>query len=142
LVNSRGEISDYVAWGADPGADDDNATAAGEWTDGNYVDTSQIAENDTIGRDEFSTDSNSPGDWENGTGKADPFGVDATTATPGAQNVDVIIPEFDILAIPTFLLIIIVFYFNRNYKFNLNKKKKSEEKKGKKNQKKIGSQNG
>jgi hypothetical protein len=44
-----------------------------------------------------------PQDWENGTGLADPFGIHRSTengSSPGAQNIDYIIPEFTDIFIP------------------------------------------
>jgi hypothetical protein len=81
LLDSSGNIIDYVAWGGDAGTDDDLAVTRGEWTDGTYIDTSLLQENETIGRDKDSTDTNSPADWENVTNEADPYGVNATMAT-------------------------------------------------------------
>jgi hypothetical protein len=141
LINSRGAIIDYVAWGGDPGSDDDDAVTAGEWTDGEYVDTSLIVENETIGRDRDSNDTNSPSDWENATNEADPFGVNATHATPGAQNIDCIIPEFDILAIPIMLISVIILYFNRFYKLCSKSKSNSIAKKHFKMKRKLKNRN-
>jgi hypothetical protein len=87
VKSSQGYIFDYLAWGADPGLDDAVAVSLGVWTNGNYVDTSELAENETIGRDKLSTDGNSTGDWENpSTNEADPYGIHSTIATPCAIN--------------------------------------------------------
>jgi Mg-chelatase subunit ChlD len=37
LYDDQGALVDFVAWGQDPGADDDAAAAAGLWTDGAYL---------------------------------------------------------------------------------------------------------
>jgi hypothetical protein len=116
LLDSSSNIIDYVAWGGDVGTDDDEASSRGEWTGGTYVDTSLLNDNETIGRDKDSNDTNAPADWENATNEADPYGVNATMVTQGAQNIDrVVIPEFDIFAIPILIILIIVLYLNRNY---------------------------
>jgi hypothetical protein len=111
LVKDSSIVIDYVAWGADAGPDDDEATAWGQWTDGEYVDTSELIENQTIGRDKDSNDTNLPADWEDGAGKADPFGIDRSTengSTPNAQNIDVIIPEFDEFLFPIIFMLLLV----------------------------------
>jgi hypothetical protein len=128
LNNSRGEIVDYVAWGADAGADDDDAVTASEWTDGTYIDTSKIAENETIGRDMYSTDTNTPADWENATSEADPYGINATIGTPHAQNVNIIIPEFNFLIVPITIIALIILITNR-YKNNSKSNENSQKKK-------------
>lgn len=90
LVDGNGNIIDYVAWGADPGIDDDGVPAY-QWVDGDYIDTSQLSEGQTLGRDKNSNDTDQPQDWENATGYADHFGVDRTPIfgpSPGARNVD------------------------------------------------------
>ena len=135
LKNSYGTIVDYVAWGGDAGTDDDLAVTRGEWTDGTYVDTSQIVENETIGRNKDSTDTNSPTDWENGTNKADPYGVNATMATQGAQNIDCIIPEFNFILIPILTISLFILLINHYYSgsyLNQNSNKKHRQKKLKK----------
>jgi hypothetical protein len=133
LLDNNGSIIDYVAWGGDAGIDDTAAATAGEWSDGAYVDTSELAENETIGRDKESTDTNSPADWEHPSStRADPFGVNATNQTAGAQNLDCIIPEFNILAIPILILTLVTLYINRFYNSNSNQnsnKKKPQTKK-------------
>ncbi|ODS37678.1 MAG: hypothetical protein A7315_03895 [Candidatus Altiarchaeales archaeon WOR_SM1_79] len=114
LVGDNDAIWDYVVWGGDVGADDDAAVASGDWDNGDYVDTSLLLENQTLGRDKDSNDTHQPEDWENETGYADPFGIDRSTengSTPGAQNFDYIIPEFSDVFIPlisTIALFIIV----------------------------------
>ncbi|MCK5561507.1 MAG: lamin tail domain-containing protein, partial [Thermoplasmata archaeon] len=134
LLDNNGSIIDYVAWGGDAGIDDTAAAAAGEWTDGAYVDTSELLVNETIGRNKESTDTNSPADWEHPSStRADPFGVNATNQTAGAQNLDCIIPEFDILAVPIAILTLITICINRFYNSNpnqnSNKKKRRTKKK-------------
>ena len=94
LLDGNNHTIDYVAWGSDAGTDDDDAVAAGVWTDGTFIDTSTMASNATLGRDKYSTDNDGIGDWCNATtSKADPYGVNATMQTPLSQNID--IPEFD-----------------------------------------------
>jgi hypothetical protein len=111
LVNDGSVVIDYVAWGADPGSDDDTAVQWNQWTDGEYVDTSDLLENQTIGRDKDSNDTNLPADWEDGSGNADPFGIDRSTengSTPNAQNIDFIIPEFEDIILPIIFIMILV----------------------------------
>jgi hypothetical protein len=109
LVNDNSVVIDYVAWGEDPGSDDATAVIWSQWTDGAYVDSSELLENETLGRDKDSTDTNSVSDWENATSdKADAYGVNATAVTQGSQNIDFIIPEFDEITIPIFMMLIIV----------------------------------
>jgi len=115
LLDSSNDIIDYVAWGGDAGTDDDLAVTRGEWTDSTYVDTSQLQENETIGRDKDSNDTNMPSDWENTSNKADPYGVNATMATQGAQNIDCIIPEFNFIMIPILTISLFVLLINRYY---------------------------
>jgi len=103
LKNNYGTFFDYLVWGADAGSDDNAAVWAGHWRDGEYVDTSPLIENQTIGLDAGSNDTNLPQDWENETGYADPFGIDRSTvngSSPGAQNIDYIIPEFTDIFMP------------------------------------------
>lgn len=129
LINSTGTIVDYVAWGDDPGSDDDAAVIVGEWTDGVYIDTSSLLIDETLGRDKDSTDNNGPSDWENAsTNQADPFGINATNQTAGARNKDYIIPEFDILAIPIIFIALIILFIDRYYKPNSNLKSSSDDK--------------
>jgi hypothetical protein len=110
-------VVDYIAWGSDPGTDASSAVASGDWSAGKFVDTNGLLENQTIGRNKDSTDTNSPADWENSsTNKADPFGVNATSQTAGEQNLDKIIPEFDIIAIPILFIVIVILYINRTVK--------------------------
>jgi hypothetical protein len=122
LMDNSNNIIDYVAWGGDVGTDDDLAVTRGEWTGGTYVDTSLLNDNETIGRDKDSNDTNTPADWEDGTNKADPYGVNATMVTQGAQNIDrVVIPEFNVLAIPIIFTLVLVLYINsyNNSKYNI-----------------------
>jgi hypothetical protein len=110
LCDSNGEIIDYIAWGADAGSDDDSAVTRGLWTAGAYIDTSTFLENQTIGRDKYSTDNDTVENWENSTtNKADPFGVNATGETPRAQNID-IIPEFEDEIFSVVLIAVISIY--------------------------------
>ncbi|MCK4614481.1 MAG: DUF2341 domain-containing protein, partial [Thermoplasmata archaeon] len=74
-------IVDFVAWGADPESNDCYAVAAGIWDDGDFFDSSDVDEGETMGRDKDSTDTDQPGDWDDHGGK------DATGETPGAQNI-------------------------------------------------------
>jgi hypothetical protein len=114
LLGRCGMIVDYVAWGGDPGSDDDIAVATRRWTDGTYVDTSNLLENQTIGRDKDSTDTDRPEDWENSTtDEADPYGIDAYIQTPHAQNIGCIIPEFEMLTIPIMIMVVVILYFRR-----------------------------
>jgi hypothetical protein len=94
LLDSNDNVIDYVAWGADAGADDDDAVSAGHWPDAAFIDTTPLSEGQTLGRDKNSADTDTPDDWENATsGQADPFGVNSTGATSGARNAYTI-PEF------------------------------------------------
>ncbi|UCE36269.1 MAG: DUF2341 domain-containing protein [Thermoplasmata archaeon] len=91
LYDGRGRMVDYLAWGGDVGVDDDNAASWHQWTDGDYVDASQLLESQTLGRDANSNDTNLPSDWENTTGYADPFGIDRSNTfghSLGNRNID------------------------------------------------------
>ncbi len=119
LKNNNHVYFDYVVWGADAGTDDNAAVWAGHWSDGEYVDTSQLLENQTIGRDQNSTDTDTPSDWENETGLADPFGIHRSTvngSSPGACNVDFIIPEYTEIAMPIFAMIVVYSVWKRKKK--------------------------
>ena len=136
LYTTMGNIVDYVAWGADAGTDDDRAALLGFWTNGAYIDTSSLNENETIRRDMDSLDTNAKSDWENAsTNEADPYGVNATHGTPGLQNIDYIIPEFTTLALPIALVAVVILLVNKfnnsrsNYNSNPKKKKIRNEKK-------------
>jgi hypothetical protein len=119
VVSSQGFVFDYVAWGADPKSDDDIVSGLGNWTDGNYVDSSLLLENQTLGRDMSSSDTDSVADWENATFYADPFGIHRSTvngSSPGAQNVDIIF-EFSDLTTPfVFTFIMFAVYRRRSVK--------------------------
>ncbi len=120
LMDSNSIIIDYVAWGADPAADDDDAVSWGQWTDGEYVDTSDLLKNQTIGRDKDSNDTNLPANWENGSGKADPFGIDRSTengSTPHAQNIDFVIPEFEEIVIPIVFMVLTLTIWRRKKRY-------------------------
>jgi hypothetical protein len=84
---------------------------------GTFIDTYDLKDSETIGRDKDSNDTNSFKDWQNATNKADPFGVDATTETPGARNLDCIIPEFQTIAIPMFLIFVLIAIIRKKYHF-------------------------
>jgi hypothetical protein len=91
IYDSNGDIIDYIAWGGDPGVGDDIAVSQGMWTDGEYIESSLLTENQTLGRDADSTDSDSPSDWENATGYADSFGINRSEiygSSPGERNID------------------------------------------------------
>jgi hypothetical protein len=116
LRDDNNIIWDYVAWGADAGSDDYEAAVWRQWTDGEYVDTSQLLENQTLGRDANSNDTDMPADWENETGYADPFGIHRSIengSSPGGQNIDFIIPEFEEIVIPIIFVIMIVAVWRR-----------------------------
>jgi hypothetical protein len=103
LIDESGHIWDYVVWGSDAGSDDNSAASWREWTGSDYIDTSDLLTNQTIGRDAGSNDTDEPEDWENASGKADPFGIDRSTengSSPAAQNIDFIIPEFSDIVLP------------------------------------------
>ena len=124
-------LFDYVVWGADAGSDDNAAVWAGHWSDGEYVDTSQLLENQTIGRDKNSTDTDTPSDWENETDLADPFGIHRSTvngSTPGACNVDFIIPEFSHGIVPVLSMIVIYVIYRKKSrkKYPENRKQKPQ----------------
>ncbi|WP_455393067.1 lamin tail domain-containing protein [[Eubacterium] cellulosolvens] len=135
LWNDAWTIIDYVAWGGDAGPDDDLAAAADEWPEGEFVDTSELLVNETIGRDWNSTDTNDPSDWENDDNYADPFGMNATLATPGDQNYNFNIPEYQVFTLPLILMALVFFCFHRFYNStsqfssSQNHKKKSNGKK-------------
>jgi hypothetical protein len=112
LTNNDENIVDYVAWGADAGPDDDAAVTDGHWVDGLFVQTSGLSIDETLGRDAVATDTNAPSDWENNNDQADPFGVDASLPTPAGQNIDVKIPEFQILLVPVAIITIIFIFSN------------------------------
>ncbi len=97
LYSPKG-IADFVAWnqggsGYQPGTAHDDAVAAGQWTTGSFLNSSQIASapgrkfgivvpGTSIGRDKDSTDTDAPEDWDaNG-------GVDALDYTFCRQNLD------------------------------------------------------
>lgn len=91
LVDNYGNIVDYVAWGEDPGPDDENAVLANQWIDGEYIDTSLLLEGQTLGRDKNGNDTDQKEDWQNATGYADDFGVDRGGfwgPSPGESNAD------------------------------------------------------
>jgi hypothetical protein len=83
-------IRDFVSWCADgnynPGTAHDYAVSAGIWDSGDYLDTSYNSEanftkyEESIGRDENSTDTKQPADWCSHGGK------DAYRETPGTKN--------------------------------------------------------
>ncbi|UCE38691.1 MAG: DUF2341 domain-containing protein, partial [Thermoplasmata archaeon] len=131
LCDDDGYIIDYVAWGADPGEDDDLAAAWRQWTDGDYIDSYQLLENQTLGRDQNQNDTDEPEDWENASGKADPFGIDRSNengSSPNECNVDFIIPEFEEIVIPLMMIPIIFFTFKWN---NYSKSNSTKVRKGK-----------
>jgi hypothetical protein len=91
LVDNYGNIVDYVAWGEDPGLDDEAAVLANQWFDGEYIDTSQLLEGQTLGRDREGNDTDRKEDWLNATGYSDDFGVDRGDfwgPSPGESNAD------------------------------------------------------
>jgi len=119
-------LVDFVAWDsdgsliADQQSDDDQAAASRQWTDGDYVDTSQLASGETLGRDKDSTDTNEPADWQNAsTNKADAYGINSDKETPGAQNV----PEFGTVMVPM-MAIIVIYALLRRTSDKGNKKRK------------------
>jgi hypothetical protein len=117
LINDNDIIIDYVAWGGDAELDDDNAVAWGHWTDGDYADTSEFSENETLGRDKDSTDTDSYTDWENSTtNKADPYGVNASSPTQGSQNIDFVIPEFEFTLIPIMMVPVIFLTLKKHHR--------------------------
>ncbi len=76
-------LVDFVQWDdngqfAYPNADT-LAASAGQWTKGDYVPSPDPGA--TLGRDRFSTDNNTSGDWDNSGG------IDAAAPTLGALNV-------------------------------------------------------
>jgi hypothetical protein len=95
-----------------------------QWTDGEYVDTSDLLENQTIGRDKDSNDTNLPADWEDGSGNADPFGIDRSIengSTPNAQNIDFIIPEYDEIILPIIFIMILIAMVRRKKRRKMRK---------------------
>jgi hypothetical protein len=138
LLDSQGYIVDYIAWGADPGDDDDSAVSSNLWDDGDFINTSVISAGQTMGRDMNSTDSDQPEDWQNATGCADPFGIDRSTAngsTPGFQNRDGI-PEFSDIGIPVVLMLMIFAVWRRKNKGTVNGMDKSADNKSPSSRKK------
>jgi len=83
-------IRDFVSWCADgnynPGPAHDYAVSAGIWTSGEFVDvsfttgTNFVLDGESIGRNKYSSDTNSPTDWD------DHGGADVYGPTPGAKN--------------------------------------------------------
>jgi hypothetical protein len=127
LIDQCDNIIDFVAWGADPGSNDDSAVAVGQWADGTFVNTSNLLENETLGRNKYSSDTDTKGDWENSTtNKAAPYGINATAPTPGKQNIDHVIPEFEYFAIPILVIALLFFCFNRYNISFVNSKSKSK----------------
>jgi hypothetical protein len=113
LYDCSGDLIDYIAWGADAGADDDEAVTRGLWTEGEYIDTAVLVRNETIGRSKHSNDTDTKNDWENTTsGGADPYGVDTPVVTPGSCN---IIPEYGNItfALVNVSILIMFVYFKR-----------------------------
>jgi len=92
-----------------------HAVDQGIWTEGDYFDSTNVSENETIGRDMFSTDTDSSDDWA-GTG-----GKDVYYATEGFVNYD--IPEFSDIMLPLLFVIGIVFYFRKKHHITGNKHK-------------------
>ncbi len=91
LVDNYGNVVDYVAWGEDPGPDDEDAVLANQWTEGEFIDSSWLSEGQTLGRDREGNDTDKKKDWQNATGYADDFGVDRGSLwgpSPGERNVD------------------------------------------------------
>jgi hypothetical protein len=116
LLNKSNNIIDYLAWGSSPGSDDDDAVTEGHWTSNAYVETIPLSENETLGRDKDSTDTNSTIDRENSTTSiADPYGVDASEPTKGTRNIDIMIPEFKMLIDPILIFGIIILLFNKYF---------------------------
>jgi len=109
LLDSSLNIIDFVAWSTSSNQEGANYTAAvtaGEWPSGAYVNTASLFQGDTIGRDQYSTDTNAVADWDV------TCGIDATIPTPNAQNL--VIPEFHEIAAPViFLLIMSMFTISR-----------------------------
>ncbi|UCE74580.1 MAG: DUF2341 domain-containing protein [Methanomassiliicoccales archaeon] len=88
VKSSQGYIFDFIAWGGDPNSDDYCAVDQNLWTDDEFIDTSEIDENETIGRDKNSRDLNNKADWENPSNMADPYGIHAAAVTPGSIKYD------------------------------------------------------
>ena len=113
LYDNDMKIIDYVAWGADPGTNDDEAVTVGQWTDGDYVPIpGSWQEGYTLGRDNQSTDTDTSDDWVNATsgGWADPYGVNRANAsghTRGGVNDETFtpIPEYEAMAVPVIIIL-------------------------------------
>ncbi|UCE74023.1 MAG: DNRLRE domain-containing protein, partial [Methanomassiliicoccales archaeon] len=120
LYDDDGNMIDYLVWGADIGVDDDSAAAWRQWTAGDYIDSSSLLENQTLGRDQNENDTDEPEDWQNASDKADPFGIDRSIengSSPNACNVDFIIPEFEEIVIPfAFMILIVAVWRRKRYK--------------------------
>lgn len=108
LYDDNAEPIDAIFWNDSAGTEENIAVNWGLWDSGDFIDTdTHIAEAQTIGLDEDSTDTDQPDpDW--GTTNADPYGPDRDTQwgeTPREANTNDSIPEFSDLAIPcTFIL--------------------------------------
>ena len=82
LYSPRG-IEDYIAWGTGGTGDvTTDAVGAGIWSSGTAV-TGSFSEGDSIGRDQFSTDSDGIADWSLGGG---PFSNGPTIGTLNYYN--------------------------------------------------------
>jgi hypothetical protein len=124
LLDNNDAIINYVAWGSDPGTDDDAAVNAGQWTNGEYIDTTSLLEGESLGRNKDSTDTDLPADWENpSTNQADPYGVDTSIITIGAQNLS--IPEYDLFIVPIMFIALIYFCFSKRFKIYTIQKKEN-----------------
>jgi hypothetical protein len=77
--SSAAEYTDFMAYGASPTTYDTDAVSAGIWVDNNYV-TGTVTQGNTLGRDQFETDTNKTGDWEITNGK------DASSSTANLKN--------------------------------------------------------
>jgi hypothetical protein len=120
LVDANGTIRDFVTWGTlDPsGTYYQLAVDSFNWPTGTgqYVDTAGYVQGNTIGRDQYSTDTGTAADWDVACG------IDATAPTPGVQN----IPEFQMVVVPVlFLLIIPMLEISRRSRMSLSARKPS-----------------
>jgi hypothetical protein len=74
------DVVDFVAWGGPAGIEDDIAVNVGIWPSNAFVPMSGQLINQSLARDRFSTDSNTPNDWDS------QCGIHSNAPTPGTFN--------------------------------------------------------
>ena len=105
------DMVDFIAYnngttGYVPGEAHDEAVEDGLWSEGDFFDSSQVAEGETIGRDMYSRDLDDAGDWDDDGGK------DAGIITQGYQN----IPEFSGVIAPAGIIMALFILAKRKRK--------------------------